>query len=323
MSYSPEKIEELRALVWLRFQSLSTDRPSADNIRVFVKPEPHKQQKLEEGRYRLISAVSLIDTMVDRILFGWLAETALENVGRTPCAVGWAPVKSGWRSVRQRFNKAVCLDKSAWDWTVQSWLIEAYHRFVNEIALNAPDWWRKAVHARFTLLFRAAKFQFRNGTVIAQPEVGVMKSGCYLTLLLNSVGQVLVHIAAMLRLNEDPDESMPFAMGDDTVQHPKGIRDLESYVRELERLGCKVKGAKVRSDVEFAGFQMTDLRCVPAYRMKHLYKLEYATDLPSYLRSMQLLYGHDSTMYNFFNGVAARKCPEATISASTAMMFMG
>lgn len=323
MGYSPEKIEELRALVWLRLQSLLTDKPSADNIRVFVKPEPHKQQKLDEGRYRLISAVSLIDTMLDRILFGWLAEAAMDNVGRTPCAVGWAPVNSGWRSVRQRFAKSVCLDKSAWDWTVQSWLVEAYHRFVNELALGAPDWWRKAVHARFTLLFRAAKFQFRNGTVIPQPEVGVMKSGCYLTLLLNSVGQVLIHIAAMLRLGLDPDEATPLAMGDDTVQDPRGIHDLERYVRELENLGCKVKGAVVRSDVEFAGFQMTDRRCVPAYRKKHLYKLEYATDLPSYLRSMQLLYGHDHAMHSFFNSVARRKCPEASISASTAMSFMG
>ncbi|APG75913.1 hypothetical protein 2 [Wuhan arthropod virus 4] len=261
--------------------------------------------------------------MVDRVLFGWLAQAALSNVGKTPCAVGWAPVKSGWRVVRHRFPKSICLDKSAWDWTVQPWLITAYHRFVNELALEAPDWWRKAVHSRFTLLFRAAKFQFRNGTVIAQPEVGVMKSGCYLTLLLNSVGQVLAHIAAKLRLGEDPYESLPFAMGDDTVQSPRGIHDLESYVRELEKLGCKVKGAVVRPDVEFAGFQMTDRRCVPAYRKKHLYKLEYATDLPAYLRSMQLLYGHDHTMFSFFHNVAARKCPEAAISTSTAMMFMG
>lgn len=162
VEFEKEKIDELRALVWQRMQMLK-EIPISDNIRVFVKPEPHKQQKLEEGRYRLISAVSLIDTMVDRVLFGWLAKAALSTVGKTPCAVGWSPVKGGWRSVKHRFKRTICLDKSAWDWTVQAWLIEAYHRFVNELALQAPAWWRECVHRRFTLLFRAAVFQFRDG----------------------------------------------------------------------------------------------------------------------------------------------------------------
>lgn len=216
--------------------------PFADNIKVFVKPEPHKVAKLREGRLRLISGVSMVDTMIDRILFGWLAHKAMTTVSKTPCRVGWTPLMSGWRELRKRFigKPILCLDKSAWDWTVQPWLIDVLFLFVNELAESPGHWWRCAAANRFNALFVSAKYEFGDGTIVQQEGKGIMKSGCYLTLLLNSVSQVALHVAASLRLGVDPTLNVPQAMGDDTIQVSPA--DLNGYVKEVEALGCKVKG---------------------------------------------------------------------------------
>jgi hypothetical protein len=41
-----------------------------DPIRPFLKNEPHKAQKIREGRYRVICGVSIVDQVVDRVLCG-------------------------------------------------------------------------------------------------------------------------------------------------------------------------------------------------------------------------------------------------------------
>ena len=40
-----------------------------DPIRVFVKNEPHSKLKMSQGRYRIISSVSLVDNLLQRIIF--------------------------------------------------------------------------------------------------------------------------------------------------------------------------------------------------------------------------------------------------------------
>nr|QQO81415.1 RNA-dependent RNA polymerase [Soybean thrips sobemo-like virus 7] len=293
----------------------------ADDLRVFVKPEPHKITKLEEGRLRLISAVSFVDTMVDRILFGWLADVALSSTWKTPCMVGWSPIKGGWRAMANRFVKPMALDRSAWDWTVQQWLVEAWLGFIFAVAIDPPDWWIAAVTDRFEMLFFHARFRFQDGTVIKQPRVGIMKSGCYLTLLLNSVSQVIIHAVAMLQLGLNPFRSMPLAFGDDTIQESEGL-DVNTYIAELSKLGPKLKSPRIARDVEFIGFLMGE-KFTPAYTSKHLYKLEYSERLPEYLESMQCLYAHHPTMQAVLRRIAARRCPEVVLPTNYVLAFAG
>lgn len=297
--------------------------PYADPLNVFVKPEPHKTAKLEEGRLRLISGVGLVDAMVDRILFGWIAEAAMNSVTRTPCRVGWNPANGGWREMAARFKDKpiACLDKSAWDWTVQSWLVDALHGFVKELAVGHADWWKYAVSNRMKALFETSVFKFRDGTMIPQVGKGIMKSGCYMTLLFNSVAQVMLHVAVSLRNGQDPTRNVPQAMGDDTIQVSPS--DLEAYVKGLESLGCKVKGAKVRADIEFAGFHISDRRVIPAYPKKHLFNLQYTGDIEGYLRAMQLLYAHVPDAYRYYNLLAIRHCPSAILPHHEAIAVWG
>jgi hypothetical protein len=297
-----------------------TDEAFADNISVFIKPEPHKQMKLDEGRLRLISAVSFVDTMVDRVLFGWLAKRVLTTVGSTPVMVGWVPLFGQWRAFRERFSdKILCVDKSSWDWTVQAWMIDAFRLLIRRLAIGADPWWVRAFEKRFDLLFRDARFQFRDGTVVQQGEAGVMKSGCFLTIILNSLGQLLLHSVAILEMGV-PDPGMPFAMGDDTVQELGDI-DVEWYTQTLRLLGANPKFEVLR-DVEFAGFFMSRDTCVPVYRAKHLFRLEYAAYLGEFCRSMQMLYANDEQAYNLFAKVALNLAPDYYLPRPVAMKLL-
>lgn len=303
--YDPGRVEELRGLVESRMRILS-QQPLADPISVFVKPEPHKRAKLDEGRLRLISAVSFVDTMVDRVIFGWLSDKVLTNVGQTPVMVGWSPVYGQWRAFRARFGKRIlCVDKSSWDWTVQKWLIDACLRLIEHLAFGADEWLVALFRARFKLLFEQPTYIFRDGSTVQQADAGVMKSGCYLTIILNSLCQLLMHAVVA------PEEPLPFALGDDTAQRPP--EDTEGYIAKLNNLGAKCK-PELLDDVEFAGFKMSQNSCVPAYRAKHLFRMEFVNHLGDYLRAMQMLYASDKPSLRLFQRIALNRSPENYLS---------
>lgn len=251
--------------------------------------------------------------MVDRILFGWLAEKALSTVGETPCLVGWTPAFGSWRALVAQFpGPNMCLDKTAWDWTVQGWLVRFWVDWLDNIALEAPQWWKTAVRARMRCLFREAVFQFQDGFRIKQREWGLMKSGCFLTIILNSVSQVALHVIAQLNLGHDPLDGLPVAVGDDTLQRKLG--HVDSYVQEIRRLGAIIKEISILPDIDFAGFRMSRSACVPAYKAKHLYRLEYSDHLAEYLVAMQSLYAYSDEMYQLFHHVAVKFAPSAAQS---------
>lgn len=322
LSYDPERVSIVKEIVKLRFETLLQGQLCADNLKVFVKQEPHKRAKLEKGTLRLISAVSLVDTFVDRILWGWLARQVLDNAARTPCMVGWSPVKGGWIPFTDIYrNKPVlCLDKSMWDWTMQDWCVEAFAMFVENLAVGAPKWLLDMMQLRLKLLFDKAVFEFDDGTIVEQQGVGIMKSGCFLTIIMNSVCQSLCHYVANERMGRAPGENEPRVMGDDTVQ--PAFEGLETYVRHIEDLGPKVKGVKLRHFVEFAGFAFDGKACWPAYWQKHLFNMAHSPQLVETLLSYQYLYVHEPVMYEFIMRIAREVGPEALLPRLVALEIM-
>lgn len=275
--YDAERVAILKYLVKERFFfMLDEDRIESDPIKVFVKQEPHKLKKLEEQRYRLIHGVSLVDSMIDRILLGAMMRNATmpNNLLRTPCVVGWNPARGGWRSLVSNFSSGgFSIDRTAWDFTVQEWLVQMWQDFLIDLHPNAPEWWVKMLRNRFTALFYLARFKFPDGVEICQEKPGIMKSGCLMTLILNSVGQSIMHALVMLRLGRDPYDNTPWCAGDDTLQHPCGYE--EEYHKELSKL-CLIKEAEVTEGyTEFIGFYFTTNGFCPAYWQKHLYQLRH------------------------------------------------
>lgn len=291
----PDRVAEVKSIVRQRFNQLLEGNAVADPIKIFVKREAHKLKKLQTGAYRLISGVSLVDSLIDRILFGWILRRALDTVGTNPSMVGWSPVRGGWKYLKAYFagKTLACLDKSAWDWTVQEWMIAAALDFIKQLAVNPPEWWIHMVELRFRLLFKDAVYQFSDGTQVKQPYWGIQKSGSLLTILLNTLWQYLLHVVAR---PEQPNIRMKI-MGDDTVQ--EAPEDLEAYARDIAKLGACIKEVKTQNWIEFAGFAQFGMTCVPCYWRKHLFNLKYAERPMETLQSYQVLYSHDDIMSRY------------------------
>lgn len=307
-TFDPDRVELLRHLVKEKWEG----KP-ADPLKVFVKQEPHKKSKLAEGRYRLITAVSLVDTMVDRILFGPMWRKAMQRVLETPCAVGWSPVGGGWRWLNSIYpNGTLSVDKSAWDWSVRGWMVHIWYNFVLILHPSYPEWWFKRVTWRFLSLFRTAVYQFSDGVQIQQPGMGIMKSGCYLTLCLNSVAQTALHFLVADRLGMDPDHNVPYCFGDDTVMAP--FENQQEYLDELDKF-CFVKQAEMADFVQFVGFIITPKGFVPEYWEKHLFQLAHLdiSVAEDTLKQYQMLYAYDPVMLRFIREYASYISPGAIL----------
>lgn len=136
--------------------SLLLQHPVSDPLRVFVKKEPHKIAKVQQGRFRLISAVSLVDAMIDRILFKRFKTKISESYVDTGIMIGWTPLQGGYRHISALFTKEttkLMADRSSWDWTFPEWLAKACMDLVLMLCVESPPWWRTVVVNRFQSLF--------------------------------------------------------------------------------------------------------------------------------------------------------------------------
>lgn len=264
---------------------------SCDPIRLFIKPEPHTVRKLVDGRYRLISSVSVIDQLVDHCLFGDLNDRIVENFLHLPSRVGWAPFGGGWAWVPRR--KVMAIDKSSWDWTVSPWILQACKE-VRMMLEDGDELYQDLVSWRYQSLFDRPVFVTSGGILLRQSEPGAMKSGCVNTIVDNSIMQVILHEYVCLQMKIIPGRI--WAMGDDTLQEiPERVHD---YLRLLSK-HCIVKQVLQKS--EFCGFEFHGDLVEPVYFGKHAFNLLHHLDSVAgdLTRSYSLLY-HRSTRKGFF-----------------------
>jgi hypothetical protein len=101
-----------------------------DPVRVFVKQEPHTSTKLKQERYRLIMSVSVVDQIIDRLLFSsqnskeidnWATLSAKPGMGLTDAHV---ETLAAHVTKLSKGKKIAETDMSAWDWTVPDWLMD-------------------------------------------------------------------------------------------------------------------------------------------------------------------------------------------------------
>lgn len=319
--FSLENLIIVREGVRSRFNDVISGVVCADPLRVFVKQEPHKMSKIEEGRLRLIMSVSLIDSLVDRILFMRLMCMVVDKFADSKILIGWSPVKGGYRLIENLFQgRSVSIDKKAWDWSVPHWLLEIVKRVIIDLAVDAPMWWRNAVEARFRCLFVHPLFVFKDGAVGEQAKPGIMKSGCYLTILINSLGQLILHEMAISRLNLDRRLTEPIVvMGDDSLQ--KWFDGVTQYVEYLQSLGFRLEVQTHDDEPEFAGFTYKK-GYRPAYRQKHYFALSHLDTnrevALSTLKNYQVLYYFDDEMRTLLRGMARiLRMPEAVVDKDT------
>lgn len=215
-------VERLFLLANTPFEQVFNCTPSdlvragfCDPIRLFVKQEPHPVRKLKEGRYRLISSVSLIDQLVERMLFGPQNQLEISEWANIPSkpGMGLSLQEQGDTimrdlKVKHSWCPAAEADISGFDWTVQDW--ELWADVEMRIALGGfPYLLAKAARNRFAC-FMSSVFQLSNGELLEQLRPGIMKSGSYCTSSTNSRVRCL-----MAELIGSP---WCIAMGDDSVE---------------------------------------------------------------------------------------------------------
>lgn len=255
----------------------------SDPIRLFVKAEPIKLKKIELGRYRLISSVSVIDQIIDHMLFSEMNQAMIDDWLYVPPKIGWAPVNGGWRLMPK--GGWMALDKTAWDWTVQPWLLQVVLDLRHKLCRNPTSRWWDLAQWRYVQLFASPIFITSGGMMLKQRHPGIMKSGCVNTIADNSIMQVILHLRVSLEMDVTPGKI--YTMGDDTLQ--EDVPRLDEYMERMSRYSI-VK--QVVHNTEFAGNRFRGRVVEPLYRGKHAFTLlhlnpKYITELAD---SYTLLY---------------------------------
>lgn len=199
-----------------------------DPCRIFIKNEPHKNSKIKEGRYRLIWSLSLLDQIVDRVLFSEICEDEIQKFQRL-VSKGGAGLSTDEQQVQLFHNIKTLLgdefwtnDMKNWDWSFKDWQYEA---FWIKCAFRLGYSTRVIVHHLRTLksqsmnadtLGQLIEFNFSNipltlkcmwirlyfmarvpivtsnGQILEHGPPGIMKSGLYITLAANSFNRGLL-----------------------------------------------------------------------------------------------------------------------------------
>lgn len=274
----PVRLEQ----VWFLVSQRLRDRIS-DPIRCFIKAEPHKLKKLDKGAYRLIASVSVVDQIIDSMLFGELNDLIVGRYMDTPIKVGWSPYVGGWKIMP--CSGVVATDASSWDWTVRPWLLQMELDVRSRLCDNLTSEWLDLARWRYRELFVCPVWQTSNGWMLRQRHPGVMKSGCVNTITSNSIMQLILHYRVARELGQ---EAQPlFVMGDDVLQWPQS--DMDAYLKKKSEY-CIIKSAA--SVPEFAGHRFCGWNVEPLYLGKHAFSLlhlneKYAREI---VASYALLY---------------------------------
>jgi len=194
-----------------------------DPVRVFVKNELHKRKKIQEKRFRLIWAVSVVDNMVERVLIGPSNEHDIANFWDVPGKSGMDLMSDSVNAnlvekVKSWGRDAAHSDMSGWDMSVQWWMIisEAWTRAEN-LGLKEQDWARRAIFNRAWCVANSVLI-LSDGNMYAQTNPGMQKSGSYNTSCGNS------RMRAMLSYYVGAKNCI--TMGDDCVEEfVEGAKD--------------------------------------------------------------------------------------------------
>jgi len=241
--------EQLKEAVWERLMLHAFGKGEGQNavnlvlggytdpVRVFVKNEPHPEIKIKQGRLRLISSVSLVDQLVERVLMTQQNKAEIENWHKIPSKPGLGLDDDGlrriWEYVKPWTGVKFEADISGWDFGLQLWemLWEADVRA--ELAGMVGTIYHKALRSRVWCEANTL-FMLSNGSLIAQTKPGKRCSGSYNTSAGNSRCRVgLGYIVGSTQI---------MAMGDDSVEEGvAGAREQYEAMGHIVKLFAESK----------------------------------------------------------------------------------
>lgn len=207
----------------------------SDPVRVFVKQEPHKLAKIQQGRFRLISSVSLLDSLIERILYQRRAKFEIANWDSIPSKPGMGSTDENVSVLAKEMSDilrehGVLLDDdvAGWDWQVKWWLFVA--TLIVNMTTMRVRWdsdYGNALRSREV----AACYPVLSDSAgsLYELEEPLMCSGRFVTSFKNSTGRATLGTLAGTK---------PMCMGDDCNEGPlKGRDDVANVLSRYAALG--------------------------------------------------------------------------------------
>lgn len=217
-----------------------------DPVRIFIKWEPHTKEKAAIGRWRLIWSVSVVDQLIDAVLWEESLAAEIAHYREIPSKPGFSPAYGGYdelfSSIDDGSDNIVTKDMQGWDWTMPGWYYWADTKRRIRLCLNAiPKWFEWLAMAR-TRCECCGWLVFSDGAVLVQNKEGINRSGGKRTISINGFGQIGNKIITSLRLKGRFlwKEDALAAMGDDALERLHGITP-EQYSSTLADLGFRTK----------------------------------------------------------------------------------
>lgn len=248
-----------------------------DPVKVFIKGEPHKLEKIQAGKLRIISNVSLADQIIERILFTRQNKLEIAEWTKCPSKPGmglddsglqqlFAEVSSRWQAGRRTAES----DVSGWDWSVTDWMLrwDAEARIALAGATPQSPFGRVVLN-RVACLSKTV-FYLSDGQMWEQLDAGIQLSGSFNTSSTNSRARVM--------LGWIEGVEWLIAMGDDDVED-----ETPGRVPDYARHGFPVKDYKIVGEDRHFEFCSTvfpgNWKGYPARPARLLYR--YLSNSPS------------------------------------------
>lgn len=248
-----------------------------DPIKLFIKNEPHRQDKIESGRLRNIFSVSIVDRIVQMVICTLQNQWEIQNWTKLPS-------KPGFGFTAEKVEKFVeslsgypdhkpsdytATDVKSWDWNVtdDDFSFEAYVRWRLEGGITENiNLYRNVFYVMARKLVVLS-----NGRALAQIFPGIMPSGGYFTTSSNCRIRAKVGLEYGSRLRDMA------IMGDDSIE--KGHIDLSRSSRVFKGI------QQFHDSVEFCSHQIyfgngVKPRAEPMNVKKMLYSLYSDVGLP-------------------------------------------
>lgn len=294
-----ERIEAI--LAWDETEDPGTLMRVSDPTRVFIKREFHKIEKAKLQRWRLIWSISVVDQLVDTVLWQNSLEAEVKNFETIPAKVGMGMVGGAWNRLyndlqllgKERYSIS---DYSGFDWTVANWCYEMDTESRLRLCVEGLDDEFRELARRRDKLMQKGLVIFSDGTLLQPLTGGIQKSGSKRTISMNSKINTFIKCLAAYRIRGYVDWNLDkiAAAGDDKLD--RFHLDEDKYREVVESLGFIIKYLQVSDKIEDLSFcsfgfkrnEVGEFVPVPENWLKHQYNLRMKEKLNDEIQSQSL-----------------------------------
>jgi len=235
-----------------------------DPTRMMIKNEPHDLQKVLDRVFRLIWNLSVVDQIVDKMLYKPLDNLMIENWEICTSKSGMPATQAGWfslaKGVKSVSDMARDSDNSMWDWGVTKDLMytDVYKRSIMmgmapEASKNMEEIKQRMRKSEFlTVRMMCLNVEMRarpaivlsNGIIFeAEQDIGV-QSGKSNTSSSNGNMREILEDQVVTNCGYQLADCMG-TMGDDFFCSQKGPFNVETYKFEMLRYGSVIKQVNI------------------------------------------------------------------------------